>query len=1234
MTVEPEQPWRLFVDTGGTFTDCLAIAPDGREVRKKVLSSGHLRARVRSVLDARTLVIDPGWSGPDDFARGFNLHASSDDDSRARVRGFSVESGRLSLDRNLADRPGPGALLSLASGLEAPVLAAHLATGVPAGEPLPRMELRLATTRGTNALLEETGARVLFLVTAGFGDLLRIGDQTRPDLFARNPARPRPLHDRVLEVTGRLDASGREIRSLDIRKLDTALQSLVDDGFTVAAVALMHSDQNPDHERQVGERLHQAGFSTVVLSSDVSAFTRIARRAETALVDAYLAPILTGYLHRVSEALAEGSGIRVMTSAGGLVPRDLYRPKDSLLSGPAGGVVGVAAAGARLGLECLIAFDMGGTSTDVSRYDGRLDLLSSHRVGRARLQAPALRIETVAAGGGSICRYRKGFLEVGPDSAGADPGPACYGAGGPLTLTDVNLLLGRTDPETFNVPVYPEAAKAALEPVLEAFRADREGEAEQEAVLRGFLDVANARMADAIRKISVREGFDPKDYTLVAFGGAGGQHACAIGAELGMERILIPGDAGILSAVGLNHAVLKTVEDGQVLQGADTVQGELSARLATLEQQGRDRLVGSLGPNQELHRLAASAECRLSGQEVTLRIDVDQPETDLAKGFRDRFEQVFGYHPPGDHSVEVVALRVEVGTRLGEPEKEAFGEARTFEQPQVEASAFGTVVIDAGWSRSGGDRGSLLLKRTKRSGHASGSALIRREMLTQRFRVLVEEMGLQLQRTALSTNIRERLDFSCALLDPDARLVLNAPHIPVHLGALGACLRRVLETETVASGDVVVVNHPGFGGSHLPDITVFAPVFGPGDDGSLLGYLATRAHHAELGGKAPGSMPADAACLAEEGVVLSPFKLFDGGKADWEAMAGRLSSGPWPSRRVSENIADLQAQVAALRLGTRSLRDLADRYGADELTDHMTFLRKAARDRLAAWLETRPGFQARAEQRLDDGSTIRLSVAVDANQVCIDFSGTDPVHPGNLNATPAVIRSAVIYVLRVLIGGDLLLNEGLMDPVTLTLPENSFLNPDFSGDPGQAPAVVGGNVEVSQRVVDTLLLAFGEMACSQGTMNNTVFGDDAGGMYETIGGGCGATEDGPGASGIHSHMTNTAITDPEILERRFPVRIERFSLRRESGGAGKHPGGDGLVRHYRFLKAQTLSLLCQHRKEGPYGLKGGLPGAPGEQERIRSDGSREALPGGITLRLDVDDQLILRTPGGGGWGKP
>lgn len=1262
--------WQVFIDTGGTFTDALAVDASGVVRRTKILSSGALRGTIDRLDAPARLRVRADWSLPDDFLAGFRFRTLGQDDLFREVIRFDAKESILELASAWPRPLRPGEAFEVISPEEAPVLAARVLTGTPRGRPLPVEVLRLATTLGTNALLERRGVPPALFVTRGFGDLLFIGTQQRPDLFALDIRREEPLYAEVVEIDGRIAADGSEVRPLREQEIEAAASRVLARGIDSAAVALMHSHRNPRHEERAQEILERLGFRHVSRSSRLSPFIKILPRAETAVVDAYLAPVVRSYLDRVRQSVPEGR-VQVMTSAGGLVAIESVRPKDMLLSGPAGGVVGAAVAGRRSGFAKVIAFDMGGTSTDVARFDGDYEYTFEHRVGDAHLVAPALAIESVTAGGGSICWFDGRRLRVGPRSAGASPGPACYGAGGPLTLTDVNLLLGRLDARRFGIPIAREAASAAAETLIEgtAERSDRT--LPMEDALSGLLDIADERMADAIKTVSLRRGYDPAEYALVAFGGAGGQHACGVAERLGIPVVVVPADAGLLSALGLRHAVLERFAERQVLEPLETVAGRLGEMMDRLAHQAV-ALVESEGvPEDRIEVRRRAAHLRFAGQDSVVEVPYAEGMA-LQQAFEDRYTALFGHRPEG-RPIEVESIRAIASSRL-KPDDDrgpapaavaavAAGSRRAyfggatidtplfdrgflppgarFDGPALVFEAHAATVVAEGWNAEVDSSLALVLRRRERpaQGRARPAAeaerpeAIRLELFTNRFRAIATDMGERLRRTAVSTNVKERLDFSCAILDAAGELVVNAPHIPVHLGAMGLCVRRLREALSLRPGDVAVTNHPACGGSHLPDVTVVTPVFVGEAEPALLGYVASRAHHAEIGGSRPGSMPPAATRLAQEGVVIPPMHLVRGGEALWDGVRRLLEAPPHPSRAVEDNLADLRAAVAANHAGAEALRALARTHGAAALTREMAALKDLALGRVREALRAFPPGRYEATETLDDGTPLRVTLTLSDGRASIDFTGSGGVHPGNLNATPAVVRSVVMYVLRLLLKSPLPLNEGLMGAVDLTIPRG-LLNPDFDVEPERAPAIVGGNIETSQRLVDTLLKALGLAACSQGTMNNVLFGNDRFGYYETICGGCGAGPGFHGASAVHSHMTNTRMTDAEILEHRFPVRVERFAVRRDSGGAGRFRGGDGAVRELTFLAPVSLSILSQHRATAPYGLEGGAPGRPGLQRLVRASGEILELGPIDSCEAGGGDRLIVETPGGGGYGRP
>ncbi|MDZ4288489.1 MAG: hydantoinase B/oxoprolinase family protein, partial [Prosthecobacter sp.] len=1069
--------WRIAADTGGTFTDAYAIDPAGRESRCKVLSTARLRVRIVEGVGPNQWRVSGLRPMARDFYAGFQaklLSAPWDAfiitawDPETRVLGFepartnapatSGEVPCLSRGEDAAttetlihptssaqESQGTpvGALLDLTTGEEAPILAARLLTATPLGGAFPPLELRLATTRATNALLEHKGSPTALFITRGFGDLLRIGDQRRKDLFALKHE-PRPVFFTVAgEVAERITPDGTVLTPLDEATLLKMARGFLDQGIRHAAVALLHSYAHPAHEQRVGALLLQAGFRHVTLSSAIAPFTKILPRAQSAVANAYLTGPVEEFIGAIAAALHEGTSLQIMTSSGALESAAEVNPKDLLLSGPAGGAIGAANAAASIGQHRILTLDMGGTSTDVARIDGRPGYRFTQNVAGMQLLAPCVAIETVAAGGGSICRWTHHGLAVGPESAGSNPGPACYGKGGPLTITDVNFLLGRFDPARAPIPLDLEASRMRLRELKEQCGAALT----ETELLEGCLRLAVEHMADAIRRISVAEGYDPAEYALLAFGGAGPQHACAVAERLGIRTILAPRHAGILSAVGLHQALPEKFEQQQVLRPLDECQDETLAWIETLAERARDhlrqgRVLDDFAPPQ------AIGELRLRGQDTPIQIAFTQA-ADLPNLYRKAYRRLFGYEPPQDRVIEFVSLRVSV--RVSGPQaapRSLQPGAVLGSGPLLLQDEFSTLVVGETWLASDISGFGYVLEKQRSQPHTSATPIalppsaLARDLMRHRFHSMVAEMGALLCRTAISTNIRERLDFSCALLNPAGRLISSAPHIPVHLGALGVCVRESIRGFDLRPGDTLITNHPAFGGSHLPDVTLITPIFDKNNH--LLGYAANRAHHAEIGGLTPGSMPATATRLIEEGVVIPPQFLLRAGTSYFEAIAELLTTGPYPTRNLADNMADLHAQFAANLQGLDRLCALADdnpdrlRGLMDEILAHSAAVMRRQISRMPA--------ETTAVQTLDDGARIQVSVRAKDERLVVDFTGTSPVHSGNLNATNAIVRSAVLYVLRLLLQEDLPLNEGLLEPVELILPD-SLLNPTFTGDP-------------------------------------------------------------------------------------------------------------------------------------------------------------------------------------------
>lgn len=1223
--------WQIRTDTGGTFTDAMARAPDGQFHRLKILSSGVLRGTVaEDVREARRLRTQGLPRGRVGLFVGFQLRLLPEGES-VEVIGSGDGDGHLELAAPVS--ASAGSTFELSTGEEALVVAARLLTGTALGQDFPPLDFRLATTRATNALLERKIAPVILFTNRGFEDLPHIGDQRRPDLFAIAPSLPPPLLVASVGLSGRLDAGGRELEPLDTTDLAArARDARAAFPGATAAVALLHAYRNPAHELAAEAILREAGFEHVARSSALAATIKLLPRLQTTLVEAALAPGIRAFLHGVSGPTRQ-TDHWMMNSAGGLVPAEGFAAKDALLSGPAAGAVGAATIARGLGWEKVLTFDMGGTSTDVARMDGRFPYQFEHQVGDARLFFPSIKIETVAAGGGSICRWADGRLQVGPESAGATPGPACYGKGGPLTVTDLNLLLGHFRAEGAPVPIDPTPARARLEELATEV-AHATGEPVDPLRLAADLrQLAIEIMADAIRTVSLREGTNPADYALLAFGGAGPQHACEIASALGITRVAIPADAGLLSARGLHHAPVERMVESLEIRDLDELVPHIAEKFDHLRERALEAVRNDAGAEAEIVIQREFLTLRLRGQDSTISVEWVDAQS-IEEQFYAEYVKLFR-SPPPLRPREVVSLRVVAASSVEPPPAETFPDSPR-SGPDLLQDGFSTCVIPAGWNYRRGTEGTLLLEQVGlRPDENETSAAVRTELFRARFGSLVSDMGALLERTSLSANIRERLDFSCALLDPDGHLVVNAPHIPVHLGALGLCVRSVARHLDLQPGDVAITNHPAYGGSHLPDVTLLAPVFA--DDGTRLGYVANRAHHAEIGGLSPGSMPPDARCLAEEGVVIAPTFLARAGQTpDWAEIKKVFASGPWPSRNPEENLADLLGQWSSLVHAQDGLVSLARQHGSSSVIEAMHRIAdQSARALQSALTQLALPESASAEECLDDGTAIRIEIRQSPGpRLEINTRHSSPQHPGNFNASPAIATSCVLYVTRLLAGGDLPLNDGLLRPISLLLGEGTLLFPHFTESAETCPAVVAGNVETSQHLVNGLLRALGLAASSQGTMNNVLFGNETFAHYETLGGGHGATAGAHGLSGRHSHMTNTAITDPEILEHRFPVRLWRFSLRPGSGGEGRWRGGEGLVREYEFLAPLRISLLGSKRKSGPQGAAGGGAGAVGRHEIRRAGGEWEEIGGIVSLDLGPGDRLRVSTPGGGGWGEP
>ncbi len=1252
--------WKIWIDTGGTFTDCIAVDQIGNLKRLKVLSSSVLRGQIKKKISALSFQVQIHWPIEKDIFNGFELYIIEEKKIKRKIKSIDLVNSIIHVYKPIHKKISD-CTIEITSNEEVPVLAARLLTETSLDKEFPKIEMRLGSTRGTNALLERKGARTAFVTTKGFKDLLLIGTQQRKDLFALNVQKEKPLYEFVIEVNERIERDGSVSKAMTEQELASIVNKLKRLRVESVAIAFLNSYKNPTHELLLEKTLLKSGLSFVSVSHRLSNQIKIVPRAETSVVNAYLAPIIERYLGNIQRSLK--NDLKVMTSAGGLSNANHFNPKDSLLSGPAGGVVGAATTAKLSRIDKLITFDMGGTSTDVSHYNQRYDYRYESKVGETKILSPSLAIETIAAGGGSICDFDGYRLTVGPHSAGASPGPACYGAGGPLTITDVNLLLGRLDPEFFALPIHPTKAEEALKMLLTKIRKLTKSNPKAEIILEALTQIANEKMAEAIKKVSLQNGNNPVDYTLLSFGGAGGQHACALAEMLGVKKILIPYDAGLLSAYGIGHAKIERFEEKLILQPLSKIEPKLSQIMNQLFDDGFKKLRDGDNDATEIKKEKQLIFLRFIGQEHTIELEYDS-RLDCKIPFRGKYESIFG-HWIDNREIEVESVKVILSVSQLVQKKapsnrksykpksvkeisyysqgarrkvklflwEKLDAGAAISGPSIIVSQNSTTVIDRGWSFLLDENNNAILKaknEIKRIDTFSDEALL--ELFSNRFTAVAQEMGAMLQRTSFSVNVKERLDFSCAVLDADGYLVVNAPHIPVHLGSMGVCVREVKKLIEMKEGDVIITNHPAFGGSHLPDVTLIKPVF---YKKKLVGYVANRAHHAEIGGKKPGSMPSDATSLEEEGVIIPPTYLVKRSEAQWKEISHIFTSAKYPTRSLEENLADLNGALASVNIGEKGLQELCEKYEAKEVSEYMERLKKYASELIREKLKAAKKKSYKAEEYLDDGSRLKVKFGIQKEKLTVDFSGSSKVHPGNLNATKAIVHSVILYVLRLWVNKPIAMNEGLMERVKLILP-NGLLDP-FSHSillkTSQLPAVVGGNTEVSQRLTDTLLKALGLVACSQGTMNNFLFGNERFGYYETVGGGTGAGNGFVGANAVHSHMTNTRITDPEILELRYPVRLEKFEIRRNSGGKGKWKGGDGIVREITFKEDMEVNILSQHRKEKPYGLKGGRSGKTGEQILENTFGKKRKLKGMDNASVKKGDKIVIRTPGGGAWGK-
>lgn len=1198
--------WQFWIDRGGTFTDIVARRPDGSLRSHKLLSENPARYKDAAVQGIRDLL---GLS-PDD-----------------RIPSGAIEA------------------------------------------------VKMGTTVATNALLERKGERTVLLISKGLRDLLRIGYQNRPGLFDLEIILPEPLYEEVIEVEERLDAAGNIVTPLNLSQVRRALKAAYDRGFRSVAVALMHGYRFPEHEKKIGGMADRQGFTQISLSHDVSPLIKLVSRGETTVVDAYLSPILRRYVDQVNDALGADRGgcksLMFMRSNGGLTDAALFQGKDAILSGPAGGVVGMARSAQEAGFDKLIGFDMGGTSTDVCHYAGAYERSFETEVAGVRMRAPMMSIHTVAAGGGSILGFRQGRMQVGPESAGADPGPASYRRGGPLAVTDCNAVLGKLQPDQFpsvfgpegNAPLDVAAARAGFEK-LSARIADETGETAKspEELAEGYLRIAVENMANAIKKISLRRGYDVTRYTLNCFGGAGGQHACQVADVLGMQRIYIHPFAGVLSAFGMGLADIRAIREHQFARPVAEVR-DAEAVLANLAADARAELLKQ-GIAPARITLIETAHIRAPGSHQTLPVPFGRQKA-MTAGFEKAHRQRFGF-VPGDADLIIDLLTAEAvggageGVALSEdgtagtPRQTVHRTARMFTKgawrdvplimratirpggavcgPAIIAEPTGTNVLEPGWEAEGLIGGGLVLRRAaalaRKEAIGTGVDPMMLEVFNNLFMSIADQMGATLANTAYSVNIKERFDFSCAIFDAGGALVANAPHVPVHLGSMSESVRAILRRNggKIRPGDVFMMNNPYHGGTHLPDVTVITPVFDAAGE-NIIFLTASRGHHADIGGKTPGSAPPDSRHIDEEGVLIDNFLLVErGALRDGETRA-LLASGRYPCRNINQNMADLAAQIAANATGAQELGKVTRQFGLDVVQAYMGHVQDNAEESVRRVLDVLK--DGAFTYPLDNGARIAVRITVDKTTrgAIIDFNGASGQDPFNYNAPFSVCRAVVLYVFRTLVGADIPMNEGCLKPMDIRAPKGSMINPHYPA------AVISGNTEVSQAIADTLYGALGVIAGSQGTMNNLVYGNARLQNYETIGGGTGAGKGFNGASAVHSHMTNTRMTDPEVLESRFPVRVEAFSIRQGSGGDGKWQGGDGIIRKLRFLEEMTATVLSSHRAIPPHGALGGNPGQTGQNRVERKDGTIVALGGNDEVLMAPGDIFVMETPGGGGYGK-
>jgi len=1204
---EMTQRWQFWIDRGGTFTDIVAQRPDGEIALRKLLSEN-----------------------PEQYE-------------------------------------------------DAPIQGIRDLMGLSAEEPIPTEEIevvKMGTTVATNALLERKGDRVVLAVTQGFKDALRIGYQNRPDIFARQIILPEMLYERVVEVEERYDAQGNELMPVNGEKIRQDLQAAYDAGIRSCAIALTHGYRYPQHEREVAEIAREIGFPQISVSHQVSPLMKLVSRGDTTVVDAYLSPILRRYVNRVRDRLSGKNEVKLMfmQSNGGLADAERFQGKDSILSGPAGGVVGAVKTSEMAGFEKIIGFDMGGTSTDVTHYAGEYERSTETEIAGVRLQTPMMSIHTVAAGGGSIVQFDGSRYRVGPESAGANPGPAAYGRGGPLTVTDCNVMVGKLQPAFFPKVFGPNAdLPLDGEIVREKFQqlAAEIGDGRTpEQIASGFLAIAVEKMANAIKKISLQRGYDVSEYTLCCFGGAGGQHACPIADALGIKRIFLHPYAGVLSAYGIGLADIRVLREKAVESSlTENLIPELEGEFAKLIEEGKAELQRQNVSETSQLEVVQKVQLKYEGTDSAIAVTFS-PLTELRRQFEATHKQRYGF-AIADKNLIAESLSVELICPTSMRDRASIGNVKStsllpsspidtvklyvagawqkapvyqredlqpgtqISSPAIIIEPTGTNIIEPGWQAEIDSHNNLILAKTRSPSSTVRPSILSHttadpvllEIFNNLFRFIAEQMGTTLQNTSYSVNIKERLDFSCAIFDRDGQLVANAPHIPVHLGSMSASVSSLIEAKgkQFQTGDVYVLNNPYNGGTHLPDITVITPIFvTQSDSKSPLFYVASRGHHADIGGITPGSMPPNSTTVEEEGILLDNFRLVERGLFRERELREILSKGQYPARNLTQNIADLQAQIAANEKGTQELQRMVENYGLETVCAYMSYVQDNAEESVRRAIEVLHDGDFKCE--LDTGGEIQVSIAINRRDrsAKIDFTGTSAQLSNNFNAPAAVCKAAVLYVFRTLVEDDIPLNAGCLKPLEIIIPENCFLNPQYPA------AVVAGNVETSQNITDCLYGALGIMGASQGTMNNFTFGNEKYQYYETICGGSGAGQNFHGTDAVQTHMTNSRLTDPEVLEWRFPVLLESFKIRPKSGGQGKYRGGNGTIRRLRFLEPMTAAILSGRRIIPPFGLHDGEAGKPGKNWVQRSDGTVEKLGNTATVKMNSGDVFVVETPGGGG----